>query len=219
MKHPIIFCDFDGTITMNDNIMAIMKKFAQPQWEVIKDQILSQEITIQQGVTQLFHLLPTTQKDEVIQFVLAQAEMREGFDDFVTYTKEHHIPLYIVSGGIDFFVQPLLKGLIEEQHIYCNEANFSGDKIAIEWPHSCDERCSNGCGCCKPSIIRKLSDENTYKIVVGDSITDLQAAKLADKVIARDFLIEKCEELAIPYEPFTTFHDVIQILEKREVDS
>lgn len=219
MKQPIIFCDFDGTITMNDNIMAIMKKFAPPQWEAIKDQILSQEKTIQQGVTQLFHLLPATQKDEVIQFVLAQAEIRDGFEEFVAYTKEHHIPLYIVSGGIDFFVQPLLQGLIEEQHIYCNEADFSGETIAIEWPHSCDELCTNGCGCCKPSIIRKLSDENTYKIVIGDSITDLQAAKLADKVIARDFLIEKCEELAIPYEPFTTFHDVIHILEKREVHS
>ena len=219
MKHPIIFCDFDGTITMNDNIMAIMKKFAPPEWETIKDQILGQEITIQQGVTQLFHLLSTSKKEEIIQFVLGQAEIRDGFGEFVDYTKEHHIPLFIVSGGIDFFVKPLLQNFIAEQHIYCNQSDFSGDTISIQWPHSCDSLCLNGCGCCKPSIIRKVSDENSYKIVIGDSITDLQAAKQADKVIARDFLIEKCEELAIPYESFTTFHDVIHILKKREVHS
>jgi len=217
MTQPVIFCDFDGTITTKDNIMAIMKKFAPPEWEPIKDQILGQEISIQQGVTQLFNLLSSDQKDEITQFVLNQAQIREGFEEFVAYTKAKHIPLFIVSGGIDFFVKPLVKDHIEDERIYCNEADFSGETITITWPHTCDEHCSNGCGCCKPSILRKLSDDNTYKIVIGDSITDLQAAKLADKVIARDFLIEKCEELNIPFEPFETFTDVIHILKQLEV--
>lgn len=217
MSQPVIFCDFDGTITTKDNIMAIMKKFAPPEWELVKDQILGQEISIQQGVTQLFNLLSTNQKDDITQFVLAQAQIREGFEDFVAYTKSQHIPLFIVSGGIDFFVKPLLKDYISEDHIYCNVADFSGDTISIEWPHICDELCSNGCGCCKPSIIRKLSEDNTYKIVIGDSITDLQAAKLADQVIARDFLSEKCEELDIAFESFETFTDVIHILKELEV--
>ena len=217
MSQPVIFCDFDGTITTKDNIMAIMKKFAPAEWEPIKDQILGQQISIQQGVTQLFNLLSTDQKDEITQFVLDQAQIRQGFEDFVAYTKSQQIPLFIVSGGIDFFVKPLLKDYISEEHIYCNVADFSRDTISIEWPHTCDELCSNGCGCCKPSIIRKLSEDNTYKIVIGDSITDLQAAKLADKVIARDFLSEKCEELNIEFEPFETFKDVIHILKQLEV--
>lgn len=220
MTQPIIFCDFDGTITNSDNIMAIMKEFAPREWVGIKDKILSQDLTIQEGVTQLFSLLSSSQKETITQFVLHQAEIRDGFQDFIDYTKENKIPFYIVSGGIDFFVKPLLEPYItEEDKIYCNVADFTGEKIRILWPHSCDGLCTNGCGCCKPSIIRKLSDEKTYKIVIGDSITDLQAAKLADKVIARDFLIEKCEELDIPYEPFQTFHDVIHILKKLEVHS
>lgn len=217
MSQPVIFCDFDGTITTKDNIMAIMKKFAPAEWEPIKDQILGQQMSIQQGVTQLFNLLPTDQKDEITQFVLDQAQIREGFKDFVAYTKSQQIPLFIVSGGIDFFVKPLLKDYISEEQIYCNVADFSGDMISIKWPHTCDELCSNGCGCCKPSIIRKLSEDSTYKIVIGDSITDLQAAKLADQVIARDFLSEKCKELNISFEPFETFTDVIHILKQLEV--
>lgn len=31
-----VFCDFDGTITNNDNIMSIMEKFAPPEAEEIK---------------------------------------------------------------------------------------------------------------------------------------------------------------------------------------
>lgn len=32
-----VFCDFDGTITNNDNIMSIMEKFAPPEAEEVKN--------------------------------------------------------------------------------------------------------------------------------------------------------------------------------------
>ncbi|WP_404350872.1 2-hydroxy-3-keto-5-methylthiopentenyl-1-phosphate phosphatase [Sutcliffiella horikoshii] len=217
VNKQMIFCDFDGTITNSDNIIAIMKKFAPEEWDEIKNQVLSQEISIKNGVGKMFALLPSEKKEAITKYILVHAEIREGFKEFVAFTKEEGIPLYIVSGGIDFFVEPLLEGLIEEANIYCNRSDFSGEKINILWPHACDAYCDNDCGCCKPSIIRKLAETNTYKIVIGDSITDLEAAKLADQVIARDFLIKKCEEHSIAFSPFETFYDVMDILKKREV--
>ena len=107
-----------------------------------------------------------------------------------------------------FFVYPLLQGIIPKEQIYCNETDFSAEFITVKWPHPCDEHCQNHCGLCKSSLIRKLSDTNDFHIVIGDSITDLQA-KQADKVFARDFLITKCEENHIAYTPFGTFHDVL----------
>ncbi|MFS0861798.1 2-hydroxy-3-keto-5-methylthiopentenyl-1-phosphate phosphatase [Fredinandcohnia sp. 179-A 10B2 NHS] len=217
MKKPILFCDFDGTITNTDNIIAIMKKFAPPEWVGIKDQILSQEIPIQVGVSQLFSLLPSDWKEEITDYITQHAVIREGFKEFVEFTQKQGIQLYVVSGGIDFFVEPLLEGLVPLENIYCNKSDFSGERIRILWPYTCDTECSNQCGCCKPTLIRSLAGSDDYKIVIGDSITDLQAAKLADKVIARDFLVEKCTELGLKYAPFETFFDVINVLEKVEV--
>ncbi len=215
MKNQLkIFCDFDGTITNTDNIIAIMKKFAPSEWEQIKDDILGQNITIEEGVGKLFSLLPTSWKADITNYITEHAVIRDGFKDFIQFTKDHNIPLYIVSGGIDFFVKPLLHGLVEEDQIYCNKSDFTDDFIRILWPHSCDDQCTNGCGCCKPSLIRKLTNADDYNIVIGDSITDLQAAKLANGVIARDFLVEKCVELGIKHHSFSTFYDVIDILEK-----
>jgi 2-hydroxy-3-keto-5-methylthiopentenyl-1-phosphate phosphatase len=216
MKNPVIFCDFDGTVTTNDNIIHIMKEFDPPNWISIKDDILSQKISIQHGVHKMFSLLPSSKKDEIISYVLEEAQIREGFSEFVAFTKEHEIPLYIVSGGIDFFVKPLLENYGPFEGVYCNEADFTGETIQIIFPHSCDENCSgSACGCCKPTIIRKLLSKENESIVIGDSITDLEASKLADLVIARDFLIEKCEDLGLPYEPFENFHEVIRILDKK----
>jgi 2-hydroxy-3-keto-5-methylthiopentenyl-1-phosphate phosphatase len=216
-RKKMIFCDFDGTITNSDNIIAIMKKFAPAEWDTIKNQVLSQEISIKEGVGKMFSLLHSDKKEEITSYIINHAEIREGFKEFVNYTKSQQIPLYIVSGGIDFFVKPLLKDYVEEEHIYCNHSDFTADTITILWPYPCDDQCDNDCGCCKPSIIRSLNNKETFHIVIGDSITDLEAAKHADQVFARDFLIEKCKEQSIAFTPFETFIDVVESLKKQEV--
>ncbi len=86
------------------------------------------------------------------------------------------------------------KESFQKSKFIVNETDFSAEFITVKWPHSCDDHCQNHCGLCKSSLIRKLSDTDDFHIVIGDSITDLQAAKQADKVFARDFLITKCEE-------------------------
>ncbi len=218
MKNVTIYCDFDGTITTTDNIIALMKKFTPPQWVEIKDAILSQQISIKSGVGKMFSLLDSSLKEEMIDYLVQTAKIRPGFVEFVQFTKQENIDLKIVSGGIDFFVHPLLDGLIPKENIYCNGADFSGEKIEILWPHPCDSQCDNDCGCCKTSIIRQIGNKEEYSIVIGDSITDLQPAKLADLVFAcDDFLIEKCKELQLNYEPFVTFYDVMSLL-KAEVN-
>jgi 2-hydroxy-3-keto-5-methylthiopentenyl-1-phosphate phosphatase len=215
--NQVIFCDFDGTITETDNIISIMKQFAPPEWNEIKDRILAQEISIQEGVGKMFALLPSTLKEDIIHFLKETAIIREGFSDFVKFTKEEKIRLYIVSGGIDFFVFPLLEGLISKEFIYCNSSDFSNEHIKVLWPNSCKEPCENGCGCCKPTIINRLASQDDHIIVIGDSITDLQAAKIANTVFARDFLKDKLTELQIPFHPFETFFDVIDQLKQQKV--
>lgn len=216
MKKPVIYCDFDGTITEKDNIISIMKNFAPPEWEPIKDQILSGEISIRKGVGELFALLPTAQKEQIADFAIGQAKIRPGFEDFIAFTREEGIPLYIVSGGIDFFVLPVLSQYGPFDGVFCNGSDFSGETIRIQWPNSCDDSCGNDCGCCKPSVIRRLGHGDEYfKIVIGDSVTDLEASKQADFVLARDLLREKCVEWELSYAPFENFHDCIASIKNR----
>jgi 2-hydroxy-3-keto-5-methylthiopentenyl-1-phosphate phosphatase len=204
-----IFCDFDGTITVRDNIASIMKQFGDEECEQLKNDVLAQRISIQEGVAKMFARIPSSKKEEIIHYLQETAEIRAGFEEFVAFTKAQHIPLYIVSGGMDFFVYRLLNGLVDKRDIYCNNTTFTHECMQVQWPHACDEHCAmQGCGLCKPSLIRQLSERDDTLIVIGDSITDLQAAKLADVIFARDYLQQKCEELHISHIPFTTFHDI-----------
>ena len=90
-----VFCDFDGTITNNDNIMSIMEKFAPPEAEEVKNKILSQELSIQEGVSQLFQFIPTNLHDEIIQFLIETAEIRNGFHEFIQFVNETIFPFML----------------------------------------------------------------------------------------------------------------------------
>ena len=56
----------------------------------------------------MFALLPTSRKDEIVEYAINNAVIRDGFNEFVYYCKEQNITLLITSGGIDFFIYPLL---------------------------------------------------------------------------------------------------------------
>jgi 2-hydroxy-3-keto-5-methylthiopentenyl-1-phosphate phosphatase len=214
-KPSVIFCDFDGTITVSDNILAIMKHFNPPGWEDLVEQLIAKKLSIRQAVGAMFALLPSSRKDEIIHYAIHNASIRDGFDDFVDYCKINQITLLVTSGGIDFFIYPLLAPFaIPESNIYSNASSFAGESIEIVWPHPCDELCDVDCGMCKTSIIRSYDSRQYHRILIGDSITDFAGAKLVDTIFARSHLIELCDELGLPYTPFETFFDIINRLEQ-----
>ncbi|MFC4777613.1 2-hydroxy-3-keto-5-methylthiopentenyl-1-phosphate phosphatase [Paenibacillus sp. GCM10023252] len=214
-KRGVIFCDFDGTITVNDNIIAIIKHFNPDGWEPIVEAIINQTMSIQDGVGQLFRLLPSSMKDEVISYALNQVQLRDGFAELLEYCKQQDIDFYVTSGGIDFFVYPVLEPFgIAADHIFCNGSSFEGERITIEWPNPCDEHCTNHCGMCKPTIMRRFNPEQYERMIIGDSVTDFEGAKIADLVFSRSHLSVKCDELGLAHTAFDTFHDVIHHLRK-----
>ena len=215
MTQLIIFCDFDGTITMNDNIIAIMKHFQPEGWEEILQKAMNQEISIKATIGSMFALLPSSQREVVIQFALDNMQIRPGFADFLSYCHEQDIQFLVTSGGIDFFVYPTLQPFgIEKQQIFCNQSNFTQERIIIEWPHPCDEQCSQDCGMCKATLIRSYPANQYTRILIGDSITDFAGAKLADFIFARSHLATECSKLEMPYFAYESFFEVMEQLKK-----
>ncbi|WP_409346658.1 2-hydroxy-3-keto-5-methylthiopentenyl-1-phosphate phosphatase [Paenibacillus sp. MBLB4367] len=215
MKKPVIFCDFDGTITENDNIISIMKRFDPPGWKQLVDDCFAGKITLQAAVGGMFALLPSSLKEEIVSFVNDQIRIRAGFPELLAYCQEHDITFIVTSGGIDFFVYPTLEPYgIEPSRIHCNGSDFSGEHIRILWPHECGDVCEQkGCGMCKPTIIGTYPADRYERIMIGDSISDFAAAKVADTIFARSHLAERCEQLGVPFYRYETFHEVVSQLE------
>lgn len=218
MKRTVLFCDFDGTITESDNIVAIMRHFNPPGWDKLVDDVLAHRISIREGVGRMFALLSSGQREDIVRYVTETAGIRAGFRELLAYCEQQDIEFLVTSGGIDFFLLPLLEPFpVDGTRIYCNSADFEGERIRIVWPHPCDAFCSNDCGMCKTTVMRRYPPDTYTRILIGDSVTDFEGAKLADFVFARSHLTAKCEQLGLPHMPYETFHDVVDHLRKLEL--
>jgi len=218
-RQVVIFCDFDGTAAEQEVIVSLFRAFGPPGWEAVKDAIIAGTISVREGVGGLFARIPSSRVPEMVAYAQRIATLRHGFREFLDYCRIHGYRFLLTSGGVDFFIHPILDGLLSRDQIYCNESDCSGPTVRILWPYACDEQCRADCGMCKPTIMRRFPSERYYRVVVGDGVTDLQAAKLADLVAARDLLAVKCAEVGIAYEPFENFYDVMALLDRVKVEA
>ncbi len=210
LKTPIIFSDFDGTITEHDVIISIMEKFAPPEWIELKDKILyKRTVTLKDGVEKLFSLIESSKKNEIVNYIKENTRLRKGFEDFLSFCKNKQIEFNVLSGGLDFHIEPILESFKDKLKIFCNKANFNSDRIKIDYkylPINCTS-CGD-CGFCKIEVIEQFTKEKFTRILIGDSLTDLSPSKVADVVFARGDLIKYLEQENISYIPFSNFHEV-----------
>ena len=195
----------------------IMEKFASPEWINLKDKILYERtVTLKEGIEKLFGMLQSSKKKEIISYVKENVKLRNGFEDFISFCEKERIEFNILSGGLDFHIYPVLDKYKDKIKIFCNKANFSGDKIRIDYeflPKDCN-LCGN-CGCCKVEIVESYSREKFFRIVIGDGLADLFPSKIADLVFARGDLIEYLKQEKIPFVKFSSFYEVQEQLKQQ----
>ena len=204
-----IFCDFDGTVTEEDLIIQVWRRFARDGWQEKVREMLDRRVSLKTGVPEIFAEIPSSLKEEIIEHAKGVVRFRAGFPEFLAFCREHGIPFNLVSGGIDFFVDPVIepfRSLMDE--VYTIPADLSGPTIRLQHPYPCES-----CGLCKARVL--ALHPPGFRILIGDSVTDLHGALEADLVFARGRLQTMMREHGHPFEPFETFFDVRAALEEK----
>jgi 2-hydroxy-3-keto-5-methylthiopentenyl-1-phosphate phosphatase len=205
-RSAIIFCDFDGTITACETFVGVLKQFSPTLSSELIPKILSKEITLRQGVRQILESIPSSvYPDELLKFV-QDKPIRPGLSSLIDYLDSQKIPFIVVSGGLRCLVESILKreNLYERcSKVYAIDIDKTEDKLKVlsEW-ESGNELVA------KVNIIKKECQNNEKIIVIGDSITDLNASKCADLVFARNGLCNYLKEENIEFIEWNDFEDI-----------
>lgn len=213
-KKPFVFLDFDGTITEIDVMIAIMKQFGPEEWIPLKEQMLSRQISVRKGVGAMFSLIPSSEKNRVISFVKNEIKIRDGFPEFLDFCQTEAIEYKVISGGLDFYVYPLIEKWVPKDKILCNEVDFTSSHFQVKWTYPCDSYCHLDCGFCKVSLVRTCDPAVYNRVLIGDSLTDLGAARITETVIGRDYLLDQCRAEGIEVFSFKNFFDVKEVLKR-----
>ncbi len=219
-----IICDFDATVTIEDVCDILMGAFSDGRWRNIGERYLKGELSHQDLNEKFISFLDVT-PDQIDEFIIQNISVRPGFNNFVEYCYAHDYALLIVSSGWDYYITKILSEFNSIQllsvndlskikkhklFIICNKIRYQENdhKWKIEPPSF---PTSPKSAPDKKFILTSLKRLKYNPIVViGDSMNDMEAALVADKVFARSELVDLCERNSIYYKRFETFYDVIQ---------
>ncbi len=198
---PIVFCDFDGTITLEETFVAMLKQFAPEMSAEIMPKLYNREMTLRQGVRKMLESIPSSCYSEVIEFSRTQ-HIRPGFVELIDFLETQNVPLVVVSGGIRIMVETVLGKLVDRlAGLYAVEINAKDAywQVSSEFEGGTE-------------LVAKVKVMDLYqadqKIAIGDSVTDLNMALAAPLVFARDRLAKYLDQHQKSYIPWTNFFEV-----------
>lgn len=203
----IVFCDFDGTITVEETFVAVLKKFAPQLSAKLLPEMYARRVTLREGVRTILESIPSSRYSEILEFTQLQP-IRKGFVELLDFLEFQGVPLIVVSGGLRGMVETVLDNRVQRIHaIYAVDVETSGNFLKVNSQY---ERGTE--------LIAKVQVMAKYpayqKIAIGDSLTDLNMALEADLVFARDRLAEYLDEHQKSYIPWNDFLQIRDYLVK-----
>lgn len=204
----MVFCDFDGTITVEETFVAMLKKYTPERFAEVMPEIYALRLSLADGVRQLLNSIPSRCYQDILEDIRHQP-LRSGFVALLDFLEAAEIPLVVVSGGLRGMVEVALGSWQERvAGIYAAEVDTSEEFLQVYSSVESDTELV-----AKPQVMRQYDAKE--KIAIGDSITDLQMAMAADVVFARDRLAQYLQERGKFYIEWQDFFDVRDTLATR----
>jgi len=189
-------CDFDGTISKGDIGNSLFREFAGgSEWEELIESWEKGEIGSRDCLIKECSLARVT-REQIVSFAHA-FEIDEHFPAFAAWCTENEIPLAVVSDGLDFYIELVLKKYgLSNLPVYANHLTFTDGGIVPEFPYF-EQGCGR-CGNCKGHHVRRYRERFGKVVFVGDGYSDRCALEEADLVLAKKGLARLCESLDEP---------------------
>ncbi|MGH2390989.1 MAG: MtnX-like HAD-IB family phosphatase [Chloroflexota bacterium] len=208
----VVVTDFDGTAAERDVQQVILDALADPDgWRAINRNWVLGRMTTAERARAQWELIQGGQR-EVLR-VLDSLCLDPGFASFARLCEARDFPLYIVSDGFDFYIQPLLERAgLSHLPVIANSLRYEDDMPRMEFllQRSPDQYYGND----KTFVIEQVRRPGSTLVFVGDGFSDRAAAHEADLLFAKDKLAEYCIESNLPFEPFRTFDDISTYLQR-----
>lgn len=209
----LVLCDFDGTVCTVDMGNEILNRFTDQRWNEIDRAYCAGEIGSRDAYSQVVSLFKGT-KAQMLEFVRVSEKLDPHFQEFYAFCKEKRVDIKIVSDGLDFYIDAILKKYnLEDIEYFSNVLIFrNGNALSIQFPRMnilCEK-----CGTCKSGVLKDYRESYDHIVYVGNGYSDVCPAKDADIVFAKDVLYDACMENGTACVCYNNFDDILVSLQQ-----
>lgn len=204
----VVFCDFDGTITVEETFVAMLKRFAPELSSQLMPEMYARRLSLRSGVRQLLESIPSERYGEIVEFSRGQL-LRPGLVELLDFLDSQRVDFVIVSGGLRIMVEAVMGDLVERAiALYAVELDATGPCLQVNAEFEGDTELV--------SKVRVMGLHSAQEqVAIGDSLTDFNMALQASSVFARDRLAEYLDEQQKPYTKWDNFFDVLENLSQK----
>lgn len=209
----LVLCDFDGTVCTVDMGNEILNRFTNAGWNDIDRAYCAGEIGSRDAYSRVVSLFRGT-KTQMLEFVSESGKMDPHFLEFYAYCREKRVDIKIVSDGLDFYIDAILKKYnLEDIEYFSNVLVFqNGNARSIQFPRM-NSKCEK-CGTCKSDILKEYRRLYNHIVYVGNGYSDVCPAKEADIVFAKDVLYDTCMQNGTACVYYHNFNDILVSLQQ-----
>lgn len=212
--HTLVLCDFDGTIATNDMGYDVISRFAGEGWGEINRAYCAGEIGSMEAYRKTAALFKVS-REEITRYVLDHVTVDDHFEEFASFCRESGYEIKIVSDGLDFYIDAVLKNIgLDDIEFYSNVLIFEDERrVSVEFP-GLNSECLK-CGNCKSSILKGYRSSYDMIMYIGDGYSDICPAQDADLVFAKSLLYNKLKERGKECIHCHGFSDILRYLKAR----
>jgi len=211
----LVLCDFDGTICTVDMGNELLNRFTGEGWKEIDRAYCAGEIGSRDAYSRVVSLLKGT-KSQMLEFVSATEKLDPHFPEFYAFCREKKMDVKIVSDGLDFYIDAILRKYnLQDIEYFSNVIVFqNGNARSILFPRM-NIQCEK-CGTCKSGVLEEHRRSYDRVIYIGNGYSDVCPAKEADIVFAKDILYETCGQNGVACVLYENFYDIRAFLQNSD---
>jgi 2-hydroxy-3-keto-5-methylthiopentenyl-1-phosphate phosphatase len=211
-----VLLDFDGTLVEPNVAIVLVERFCPDGLRVaheVDEELHAGRITLREAWARQVALLPPARIEEMKEFVVREVPLRRGADRLLGLLREFEVPTAIVSGGLEFYIRPLLAREGISYPLFSDGIEQDSDHH-LRVIHPYGHPTCRLCGICKANVTVGFATPGVSTVFIGDGSTDKYAAEVAEIVFARRRLKEYCARSGIPFFPFEDFDPVTDRLRR-----
>lgn len=212
-KKPVVFFDFDNTITTFDILDDMLIKFSRnTDWLALEKKWKQGKIGSKECLKGQVEGISITKS--ALDEYLAGVEIDPYFKKLIGLLKSRKIKTFILSDNFGYMLKKILKNnKMSNLNIYANRLNISGDRLTPVFPLT-NETCGD-CAHCKKTSLLKNTAVDSQSVYIGDGRSDVCASRSADLVFAKGYLKSYCRKQRLSHIPFNGLKSVYEYFQTR----
>ena len=206
----LIQCDFDDTVTYKDISFFLLDAFAGAEWREHLEKYQDGKLTVGEFNRLSFSMVKAGRR-EMLDYIRDKVRLRPGFQEFAQFCREKGFWLVIVSNGLDFYIEEILKGLgLKDIEHHAAETQFNPEGLKVRYVGADGTVLDRDF---KLSWVKKFLSEGYRVVYIGDGNSDLVPAQQCHHIFATASLLRHCQRDGIACTPFADFNDIVKAME------